>query len=668
MALAAEKTIEYVFPSCLYKIGTGTTLAASTRNDFNSTMITIPDVTERVWKSVILEINWRDAFTTARDVSSWRIGITCGSNAVSDADYAPTAITNTGDHEAGSFIRDVTDYFSTNFGASASANSVYPSFAMSTASNGSAQNITAKLIITYTYSPQTTGSTIKTVRIPIQSGSTVIGLQLAEIGTTGTTPAPANQIPALDTFLPETGKTYQNIWFEIFGNDAGAATTDFSASYAVNDQASASRCLLELALNTGTFYYDIWNTKYTDNTDTVQTLYSISSSATSAFKVSSNLVNRFDTLGGLMCVTYTYSNTSTNRMNSIVMPTVLSSGFLGGTSASDTSCIQKTIWVEEDTPTLAQSGVLLYSQCGAGTTFNLLAGAQTARPYTLTALVNSGGHATMHRVDHNSGFTLAKGKNTLTLKGYGNAVGSAGISNVNGNFYLNYTSEKAPLGEYTHNHTTYWFTAPPIATGTVATVTDCLAAGGRTPLISPANYYLNDVGHELGSYFASAINGIRLLAELLTGEGAAEGWQELNTWLHVNDGELSTYHQFCSCLNEYNIDSKHTGNMDIETARTYRVQYSTAGLFWLKTYITYHNITYTVSGSLTGPSGLGANLLVDIIRTTDNYWCGSTTTSASGSFNTTVFDGVYPVYASIAQDATHVGRSASAVAAATASS
>ena len=417
-----EKTIEYAFPSYIGKLGSGTTLAASTRHDFTPIYV-YAETSSRSFKSVILEVNFRDACTSAADISSWRLGITCGSNAVSDVDFAPTAIGNTGDGYSGMIIRDVTDYFNTNFG-SGSANTVYPSFAMSMASNGSCQNITAKIIITYDYTSGTLGSrAYKTVRIPIQSASALLGLQAAEIGTTGTTSAPANQIPALDDFLPETSKIYRNIWFEIFGKDAGAATTDFSASYVINDGASASRCLLEQALSTGVSYYDIWTTKYISSTDTPTEAYTISTSATSAFKVSSNLLSRFDTIGGLMCVTYSYADNSASVMNSLMLPIVLSSGYLGGTSASDTSCVTSDVWVEETTPVLAQSGVLLYSEAAAGATFNLLAGAQTERPYALTALVNAGGHITMHRVDHNSGYTLARGKNTLTLKGYSSVLG-----------------------------------------------------------------------------------------------------------------------------------------------------------------------------------------------------------------------------------------------------
>jgi hypothetical protein len=660
MAALGEKTIEYTFLSHIGRIGTGTTLAASTRYDFPSQMVTIPDTAIRTFKSVILECNWRDAYATVRNPSGWRLGITCGSNAVSDVDFSPTAIANTGDHQAGVVIRDVTDYFNLNFGVSASANTVYPSFAMSTDTNGSAQNITGKLIITYQYSEES-ATTIKTVRIPIQSGSALLGLQAAEIGTTGTNAVSVNQIPALDSFLPETNKSYKNIWFEMFGNDVGGATTNFSASYTVNDQASASRCLLWQALNTGVFYYDLWTTKYIDNTDTTQTLYSISSSAASAFKVNSNLVNRFDTIGGLMCVTYTYTASSSSIMNSTMLPVLMACGFLGGTSASDTSVITKDIWVEETNPVLAQSGVLLYEQSPGAATLSILAGAQTARPYTITATVNAGGHATTHRVDHNSGFTLARGKNTFTLKAYSSTI--SGITCVNGIFYLNYTSDKSAAERY-HNHTTIWHVSSQATTGAAAVVNDILTPIQRTPIIDDPYYFINDIGHEVVSWFASATNSIALYAQRLTGELDGAGWEELDSWEQSNDGELASYSQIASCMDLYNQDSYHIGKMNVQTARNYRLTYMTAAMYWVKQYITYHCNRFTVSGSLSNPAGTGAGVKVDIIRTTDNYWSGSIASVATGggSFTTKVYDNVYPVYASMAQDATHIGRSASAVA------
>jgi hypothetical protein len=655
MAANATKTVEYAFATSGSNIATGTSLAASTRYNFTLIGVTIPETTSRNFKSVILEFYYRDAFTTAYNTSGWRMGITCGSNAASDADYTPVGIANTGDHETNFVMRDVTDYFNTNFGTSASQ-SCQASFAVATATSACIANISAKLYITYEYETSASRS-IKTVRVPIQSASALLTAAAIEIGTGGTTPAPANQIPALDTFLPETNKTYQSTWFEMFANDAGAATTDFKVNYQINTDTVAPRCHLEQALSTGTFYHDIWLTKYNNGSGVITDAYTISSSAVSAFNAYSDLTSRFDTFGGLYYVTYEYDSTSASVMNSIILP-LENITVVGGTAASNCSYIQKDFYVTEPNVALAQSGVLLYSQCPAGATLYIGAGSQTVRPYTLTALLNSGGHATTHRIDHNSGFSLSIGKNTFNLKAYVSTAG--GVNSCGGFLYLNYTSNSASGGESCHNHTEIWHNSTPTSANSEYNI---LTSSQRTPNIISSDYYLNGVGFEINSRFANGNQTIVLDAEKLTGEYNGEGWLPIYTWAHSNDGELANYKQITDATDKFNIDSKHFDKLNIETSRIYHVWYFISTSFCsIRTYLTYHTNTFTVSGSFSNPLGAGENIQVDVYRVSDNYWSGSVLSTASGSFSALVMDNVYGYFASASQDSNHIGRSASAVA------
>lgn len=658
VAANAEKTIEYVFNTRITNLATGTSLAASTRNDFDWIGIIIPETDSRNFKSVILECHWRDAYSTVYNVSGWRLGITLGAAAVSDLDFTPTAQTNTGDHEAGIIIRDVTDYFNTNFGASASQ-TCQAAFACATATAANVQNVTAKLILTYEYNSSGSRS-VKTVHVPIQSGSGLLGTTAIEIGSSGTGSAPANQVPALDTFLPENNKSYKQTWFEIYANDGGAAVTTFSASYTINTGTSASRCSLTQTLSTGTFYYDTWLTKWTNGSNVTTDIYVISASAASAFKIASSLNARFDTIGALYCVTYEYDSTSASVMNSVILPLDTNPGYVGSTTSADGNYFQRDIWVEEPNPILAQSGILLYSQSAGGATFNVLAGTQTARPYTLTALVNSGGHATIHRIDYNSGFTLARGKSTLNLKTYTGAA--AAVNTLVGLAYINYTSSSSPQGEIAHNHTTIWCLTPYIVSGAAATMNEISASTARAPSIANVEYFLNGVAYEIGSRFGIATDGISIHSEKAANEFNGDGWKNIDAWIHTNDGELATYNQIAAGLDGFNQDTLHIGQMNIESTRKYRIHYSTAALFWSKMYLTYHCNTFAVSGSFSNPTGSGSNVVIDVYRTTDGYWSGSTLSTASGSYTMNIFDNVYPVFASASQDGTHIGRSASALA------
>jgi hypothetical protein len=660
MAANATKTIEYAFATSGSNITTNTALSTTTRWDFPFIGLTIPEITSRSFKSVILECYYRDAFTTVYNTSGWRLGITCGSNAASDVDYTPTAIGNTGDHETNCIIRDVTDYFNANFGTSASQ-SCQASLGISTATAANVENLSAKLYITYEY--ETSASrTVKTVRIPIQSGSALLTAAAIEIGTGGTTAAPANQVPALDTFLPESNKTYLSSWFEMFGNDGGAATTDFWAFYRINNQTAASRCYLEQALNTGTFFHDIWLTKYTDGSGVITTAYPISASAASAFYAYSSLTNRFDAFGGLYYVTYEYDSTSASVMNSVILPFDTDSSNVMGTSASNANVVAKDFWITEPNVSLSQSGALLYVQSAGGATLNIGAGSQTVRPYTLTALVNSGGHSLVHRIDHNSGATLVRGKNTISIKAYTSAATGA-ANTLTGHIFLNYTSNSAAGGESCHNHTTIWHNATQITTGAAGTENDILTTTQRTPNIISSDYWLNGVGYEINSRFGTTGEIVYLFADKLTGEYNEDGWQTLCWWYLVNDGELASYRQIEDATDYFNIDGKRgRGKMDIEVPRTYRLAYTTAALFSMKTYLTYHTNTFAVSGSFLNPAGVGADVKVDVYRTYDNMWSGSTISTASGSYIVNVLDNVYGYFASASQDTTHIGRSASAIA------
>jgi hypothetical protein len=419
-------------------------------------------------------------------------------------------------------------------------------------------------------------------------------------------------------------------------------------------------------LNTGTFYYDIWLTHYFDGTNTAQTVYATSSSAASAFLVSASPTSRFDTYGGLYCVTYECDRSSSAVMNSLILPLDSNPGYVASTSASNGNYMQRTLWITEPDPiAIKQSGILMFAQSAGGATLNVTAGGQTARPYTLTALVNSGGHALMHRVDHSSGWTVARGKNDLNFKTYTSAAGA--VNALAGLVYLNYTSGSSLQGEKGQNSTRSWFIKSFANTGAVATYNEVLAsaiAGSvvRTPTIAQPNYFLNGVAYELSSRFGTAVNGISFFAEKKVGEFNGDGWRLLDSYPHTNDGELASYNYVTAGLDNFNQDTKHAGQMDIEASRNYSVHYTTGALFWMRMFLTYHCNTFKVSGSFSNPTGTGSDVSVDIFRATDDFWAGSVVSTSSGSYEATVFDNVYGYYASASQDGSHIGRSASALA------
>jgi hypothetical protein len=71
--------------------------------------------------------------------------------------------------------------------------------------------------------------------------------------------------------------------------------------------------------------------------------------------------------------------------------------------------------------------------------------------------------------------------------------------------------------------------------------------------------------------------------------------------------------------------------------------------------MTYHTITYTVSGSVTGSAGGTVNL--ELERDGTDELVLSTSRTGNGSFSFTWYDNTENVYVSAREDSTHLGRS-----------
>jgi hypothetical protein len=201
-----EKTIEYAF-----NFSSGS-LASNTLLQFSDITLHIPESSGRTFLDVIMVVECKDAQTGAGSLSVANLGLQLGAAAVQSQSVSST-ITNSGEHQTWIFTRNFGSYFNTNFGTGTSqtCNARITLTAPVTAGHS------VKLIITYRYDDTGQTTRVKTVRIPLGSYTAALTNTLANLGT--------NRIPALDTFLPEAGKVYRNIWFEISANSAIASTT-----------------------------------------------------------------------------------------------------------------------------------------------------------------------------------------------------------------------------------------------------------------------------------------------------------------------------------------------------------------------------------------------------------------------------------------------------------
>ncbi len=640
------KTVEYAFDTRLTNLATNTTLGTSTRHDFSAITIYIPETSGfRVFRSVTVEYSWRDAVTLGVNFSGWRLGVKLGSTPFQDKDFTPNTMASTGDHECSTISHDVTAYFATNFG-SGSSQTMQASFTASSSSATNVNNITAKVIITYEYDDSNV-TQVKTVRVPIQSHHTSLTTSHVEVGTAGgTTNAPANQIPALDTFLPESSKTIRRAWIEVFAQDGGNATTDFNAFYQIDNATEDTRATLEQALITSVFYKDI----FIYNTGTYST------STAHAFKARSSLASMFNTLGAVLYVTYEFNaSSSTTILNSLLLPlNEKQTGPYNSQTALYKDLRTLDFWVEEPgTPSLVQSGLFLYLHTAFGGSVNFSAKNQTDRNYTTVGINASGPHMIVHRADHGGGWSINRGRNLLELRSYGVA-----IAQYYGYAIINYTSDKDPSGVGVHNKSTHWLVTEYPTSGAAFTFGVALSSGVRTPNIPDDLYFINSVGFELHFRQTAGRSPVMISFATTSGEGGyGTGAVLAGAAAPETESEMGTTPLVFDTTSLWNRDSNKVGKLDIESPRHVGIYSGVACLPWAFQWMTHHNISYTVSGTVTGYTGTGAGLPVRIYSTVSGTLEAGATTVSGGFFTSKVFDNTSPYFVEVRQDSTHVGRS-----------
>ena len=625
------KTIEYAFPT------NEAALALATRFDFAAITLYIPETASRTFRSVILEVYARDGATAAASMTSYVMGIKLGAVAFDNATVT-TTMTNTGENQSWVFRRDVTSYFTTNFGAGASQTcQAGIQFGASATSNQH-----AKLIITYEFDDAAQDTRVKTVRIPLESNTGALTTTLASRGTT--------QIPDLDTFLPESTKTYRHVWFEVEGNEGTNSTTDTSLNLALDAEAADADAVHENALQSAVFYKRIWVRN------------DMTTSATHDFKAASSLVAGASYYGltVTLYVTYEYSHTSsTSFMNSLILAMPTPECSIGPTSTNKSRVELKFKVSEPATVTLAQSAVRVYMSIWSTANLALAAGAQSARTYTMFGgnYVEAGDSCTQHRIDAGgaagAGITLARGENTLTLDLYRatNPVTVTGIYVI-----LNYTSGKATGGDGAHNHSTCWMIGQSNLFDTADTVSAAVA-----PNIPETNWHLTNMGAEAIVVGENARFGAGVMAA--AGEASGVGLVNIMTYAGYNDYELGVNHYLEQCDEHY---AKHSNwrapvEMALETTRVWQFG-SMNCVRTLAMWVTYHSIfDWSIAGTVTGYAGSGSGLTVDVFRADTDEKVTEITTGAAGAYSQVWHDNTMSLYAVCREDDTHIGRSANAV-------
>ncbi|HZJ64913.1 MAG TPA: GPW/gp25 family protein [Kofleriaceae bacterium] len=658
MAANRRKTIEYAFATRLTPLATNTTLATAARYDTASLTLTIPEITSRAFLSVRLVATYRTEYAVTNGITGWRMGIKLGAAAASDTDRTFTA-QNTANRNLFDVVDlDVTSYFNASFGTGTSQTCV-ASLAVATTTATNINGITFKLVITYEFDPAAQPTRIKTIRIPIQSQTGPLTAAQQEIGTDSTAPAPANQIPALDTFLPEAGKVYRQIFLESAANDVNTAgNTAFRPFLQIDAATEVGRATIDETLATGLVWRDVL-----DLTGAMTT------NAPHALKMRCDLAGRMTFAHSTLVVTYEYNAATTSSiMCEAIVPLTMSNddsfGLAQGESfstnvAGDAQALIAALSIQEANPVIAQSAVYLnVMSYSTGGPVNVRAAAQPYRPYN-PGTVAVADMPVVHRVDHSSGWTVARGDNRLVLNLF-NAVTVR--CDVTGYALINYTAA-APADVDTATHAVNYFIAA--YSNSSGPVLDIPASGGgqRAPVLGTP-YRIQ--GAMIEQYYHASSNALfnQLLLEQRSGEWDGAGFIT-TPYRHGGIAQVGSWRTVWALTRACNLDHFHTGKLNVETARR-QVAWcngSTGQASW-SWWITYHQLSFAVAGAVTiGGAPVGNGKTVEIYardnRNNAEYVTSTTTGSGSGSFAVAVVDNTRTYFASY-QDGSARGRSSDA--------
>jgi hypothetical protein len=633
------KTIEYAVPQLL-------TLADATLTAMTTITAYIPEFSGAVTiRKAIVQVNFMEiAAAVTQNYTSRRVDVSVGGAGATSYTNA-NLYTGTGENTCIFHAADATAHFTTNW-ASGTSKTIALSVAIDgfTSTTGAAVwgNVSATVSITYEYDDTQT-TQIKTVYIPLN----------APVGALATTkPGTATDtIAALDTELPETSKTYRNMHIVCQGNvNSTASATDSNLQMQIDTLTQYTSTNLEMGAASDYWARFVWATHYYDSGGSAAGL-GMTTNATHSFYLWAS-VARHNHSQAYMVITYEFdASASSGVFVSTLLP--MQATLMGGTASTDFERLSRVLWIEEP-GTITTKDIAFYAfweQAAAISTLNLRVGTGSFIAYTDAAAQFCGGNGCMVRND--SAFTLARGTNSLNADVYRSDVNDFGHS-FSGFLIVNYTAGKPTQGYGAANHTVKWNGG---FTFDGATATNRMTAAFAVT-IPEANYFINSYGCNVqhASNSGLAFAGAAIMMEKTN---AAGQWLAVDVLTGHTDVETGLHQHFAGIRDEmmrYPSDP-WPGRLDPEGTRRWWWSYATAGsgFVYLDLWITYHTITYTVSGTVSGSAGGTVN--IGLWRTTNRELALTTSRSGNGAYSLTWYDNTETLFAEGREDATHLGRS-----------
>ena len=639
----AEKTVQYSFQT------NPNVIPDQTLGNLSQITVEIPEANP-TFTSAFLEVSWHDVITvTGGTITEHRVYFRLG-GATYTAFIETDDLANTAENMA--FVIgpiDMTNHFTTNWTGTSMTADVQVLVDHSTGTTLGVRNVNAILKISYQYDDTET-TQLKTVRIPFDIKGTSLSTTVNDVYSA------IPQLTGVGGLFPEDSVSIKDYFFVIEGNSGNTSTTDFSISTSIDSNAGAQLNFgtIEAALASGCFYRFVDKRSGAGIPDPT---------TTHDFNMWSALgnPNLFGTLAVELVVTYTFNaSTSTRILNSISIPIEIASP-LGQTVEARASRFQRDIIISEPgTINLRQSAFRINCSTPLSMLTRWRAGSQTYKDNQLRGSVMCGMHCLQQRIDadgsQGAGMTLVRGKNTITIDGYGTAT--ATLTNLNGFILLNYESDKASGGIGKHNKSVDRI----LREWNAQLLTLTTITNGSFPIIEP-NYWLSSIGMCLYQHLASASMAITLDTQVLSGETKGAGYLDIYADAYQSDAERGTSitwargrDVFKRCPQDGDIN-----RLDVESPRNYRFFCTTNLGSGAVVQATYHSHTWNVAGNILNNNAL---LPTEVrLVNASSLEAEQVVTLAAGvtAFNFTVYNDVIEYFVEAFQDNTKVGRSGNGV-------
>ena len=630
------KTVEYAMPVLASMVDN--TLTALT-----SITISLPEAPSgSAFKSVIAMVSAMQTATATGNVTTRRIDFSVG-GATAGTHTNSNLYTGSGEDIFVFHAADMTSHFVANWTTGTSK-----TFAASVLMDGTATavaftNVNVTIFITYEYDDTAT-TQIKTVRIPLNCGVAAFGT--AKPGTANDT------IPNLSTELPEASKVYRNTFITLQGMRGISATTDSTITMQLDATTAITSGIFEGVSNTNYFMRYVWDVSAVLNT-----------ASTMGFFAWSNLASAWFHMQAWLTVTYEFDATSSNDTYvSLFLPMEVDSP-MGNTSTTWVRA-SRDVWIQEPS-TITTNQIAFYSfweQTDAITGLNQRIGTGAFNAITSDASAQTAG-SNCAMVKNNSAFTLAAGKNTINWDIYRTDTADLGFG-TSGFWIVNYTAGK-PTGGYGAASHTVFYNLGSFFDGAASTE-DVLNA--IAPSIPETEYFFTSVGTEF-KYISNNVtspSGVSIQTEQTTGEGGFN-WKSVYVDTNSTDPETGMHTVYATARDVFKrwVGDDYSSRIDLETSRRWRscISAATTGgtaFHYLNLIFTYHTITKTVSGNITGSSG--GLVTISVYRESTGEKILQTTRTGDGSYSVTWYDGTETLYSAAYESSTKLGRSDNGVA------